>query len=354
MDNEKMVIIFFCVAILLLAGCKGSFFGKSSTGSGVFKAQDTFKGTDGLTITFSQDMPTSTIDLVKSDNFGDDKTFTGAALIGAAIANKGAVDIKNGYILIQIPNDFTLDKEKLDKTSDMINMKLEKLISFQLNGKSFEMPEGEKEAFSIVAGASYNGLKEKQRGDISLLGCYGYKTILGAEVCVDKNPNNRKGVKVCDVSKEILLAGQGAPIAVTSIKQIASKDGKMQYVVTIQNKGAGKVAAMENQEGMAGLPEKLCSVASVKEEDLNKVIFASAKIGSEESGADITCLPKLIELKKGEGKLKCDVEADAFTATEGETFTTLLNVEFEYAYKIEVKKSVSIESLEGYVEEEKK
>ena len=349
-SKNKITIIILCIVLLFISACNSS-----KSGSGVFKVQDIYKGSDGLTITFRQDMPSSTIDLVKGTEFDSSppkKQFIGTTLIGAEIANKGAVKIENGYILVQVPNEFSLENDKFESTKESIKKEGKKLITFKLNGKSFELPEGEKEVFSVLATATYENLKEKQRGEISFVGCYDYKTIVGAEVCIDKNPDNKKSVKVCDVTKDISLADQGAPIAVTNIKQIANKDGEMQFLLKIKNKGDGEVAA---RNPLGTIVKDLCSVEPVKEEEFDKIIVTSAKIGSEQAGADILigCQPKLVKLEKGEGKLKCSVSANTFQSTESETFTTALSVELEYAYKIKVEKSVSIESLEGYVEEEK-
>lgn len=69
---------------------------------------------------------------------------------------------------------------------------------------------------------------------------YQYVTDTSVMVCIDPN-FNQIGKKACLMKPVSVSGGQGAPIAITGVEPIPVGKGKIQFQITVQNVGGGKV-----------------------------------------------------------------------------------------------------------------
>jgi hypothetical protein len=78
-----------------------------------------------------------------------------------------------------------------------------------------------------------------------LTACYPYKTMANPIICIDSNPfGTYTASKACQPQTVSEAGGQGGPIIVTSVAQTPMK-GKVQFKITIENKGKGKAISAE-------------------------------------------------------------------------------------------------------------
>ena len=94
--KQKNMAIFALILILAISGCKGS----GSTGKPITN-EDVYKGFDGLNIGFTKNAP-------------PDKVFEESIFpIAINLKNKGASDIKDGFLSLGFEEEFINFNEKI-------------------------------------------------------------------------------------------------------------------------------------------------------------------------------------------------------------------------------------------------
>lgn len=289
--NKKIFLM--AVMLVFIVGC-----GMQTTKEPL-KDTDIHKGTDGLTIDFLENMPPEEI-LAESP-----------FQVGLELRNKGASDITQGSITIG-----KLDKEYFEILDE--NTK-----DFTLEGKSLSSPKGGYEVITFSL-ENKKAPKEEKEFFFTILSCYDYKTIASAEVCL--NPVSAEGAmigsEVCEV-EDVVLGSQGAPVAVSQIKEYILPDkesnkNKVIFNVYIDNVGGGAVTKKEHYidvcDDLAPKPTKFDEVE----------IKISATIGGEY----LDC--KEIKQEK-ENQNQIVFSCSALIDIE-ESHITLISIELEYGY----------------------
>ncbi len=296
--RKNLLVTLTLLVLLFLSGCVPSTTNK---------AESYFTGKEGVVAKFLDGSPPETVYVGKQFQVALD------------VENKGAYDttpyaffVGFDEKLLNIPKSFSGIGE--------------------LKGKSKRRPQGDRKLVRV--GTSYTpNLPDNtdllQDIPIKLILCYSYKTRASLKVCIDPNPASGTE-KVCKPSTITISAGQGAPIAVTSVKEEASI-GTAFFEITIRNVGGGTV---------------------IKNEKVSNCI--------ETTYVDENEVPVSVSLS---GKpLECDIEGDVMLDNSGtavihcraeglgegsEAYYTLLNVDIgPYGYKkISDTKSITIKRI---------
>jgi len=252
-----ILLVLLLFSTILFTGCEVTEGG----GFGGIPFFNPYSGSKGLQINFLENAP--------------DIVFSGMPYkIGFDLINLGALDIKNGILVIGY-DDF--GGASVDKTK----------IVFDLKGKKETRNFiGERKIELIDAKAPELEGKKQTTMLLSYLACYPYQTKAQISLCVDTNPfsMSKKGCRV----EPIELDSQGAPVAVVRVDEstIPVGNGKVQllFKILVENKGSGIVVLKDAYS-------KLCSNEELKPEEVN-ALQAHAKLGFQ----DLECSPERIVL----------------------------------------------------------
>lgn len=341
----KIVFLF----LVFIVGCKSS----------PIIDVNIYKGTDGLTLEFIENAPPEEV---------FEKTIMP---LGIILRNEGAYDITDGYVTFSLEEDYML----LDKTSTRTSKRGKKdfeerfdwideeriswevgkpQIKFSLNGKSIETIEGDEEIMTLKAETrALEELSEIHESSILATACYDYMTTLVANVCIDTDIYNVKGiVKSCKV-KDLSFSSQGAPVAVTSIEtemmpmDIPNKI-RPQFLIYILNKGDGLVIKKDS--------EVISDACSEKPLNYDKfgIVFINASLGGEQKqlNCDITDKEdkdkkiEIVKLRDNEGIARCVLE-EGIDEKEG-TYPSPLRIELNYGYTHTISENVIIKKPSKY------
>ncbi len=281
--SKFSTLIILISLTLLLTGCVG--------GGDTSPHQDYHTGKEGVVAKFMEGSPPETIT-------------TGMQVpIIVDVQNKGAVDT-TAYLFLS-----GFDTTILQTTTS---------ASFSLHGKSLPYPEGERviKKFSTATAQLPDETEIFNNLQLLLTTCYSYKTEASLKICVDPNPASGTR-KVCNAGASINLgSGQGAPVAVTSIKQEPTV-GATNLLITIQNVGGGTVISNS----------KVSSCLETTYTDENKVIVDKVTLG----GKPIDCGTNEIYLdSQGKGFLSCFADLQG---SQKDAYETLLTIILSYGYK---------------------
>jgi len=298
-------IFTFFILILFLSGCDiGNQSAKISD-------EEYHTGTEGLVIEFMDNMPPEKV--YETDTFP----------AGIKLENKGAYDIKNGYLLLNIEQDnLDLQKGSLKR-------------SLEIDGRSISNPYGESQTINYLLKANELGKEtETLTSTIIATECYEYKTEFLKTVCVDTDFYNLKKVAKACSSEDIESSdGQGAPVSISKVesKMLEEDDVlKPTFIVYITNNGNGQVI---NSDSVSAA----CSETGFSREDIN-YIKVSSFFASE--GASLTCKPDSVKLKDNMAVVRCVYE-DGIDKNK-ESYSTLLKIELDYGYTQTISQSVQI------------
>jgi|SRR3989338_3940871 len=332
MNFKKIFYLMLVLALLIFAsGCNK---GKSTTKA----PPDVRTGTEGLAVSFVANNPPS---LLVVEN-GIDNPIK----IVLQLNNKGAYPQPNevGGLAPELGRVYIsgFDQEIID-----LPVKYADTSQLALEGKSSINPNGGID-FKTFDGNIRADLLNVEKYDPTFLAtiCYGYVTVVGPQVCIDPDPYSTiSQKKVCQV-QDTTLSSQGAPVAVTSIKEEALAT-RTQFRITIKNVGSGDIIKTESFEkcNPSGT-EKLAR------EDIDKVYVQEVTI----AGTSLQCGPFIEDLSEstrgyvrlinGEGTFTCKLNSQQYASTNT-AYTTPLKVKLSYVYKttaerkIQIKKEVS-------------
>ena len=307
---KKAKIIFIIISMMVLSGCEG---GSGPSAQSI--EENIHKGTSGMVAVFIENMPPARV-------FEDD-----VFPIGIEIRNKGAFDIVNGNLILNIFDEhFELEKGNIDE-------------SINLEGKSIGNPEGGLDRLNYLLKSRVLDLNdEAEDSTITAQFCYEYQTQFGGEVCVDTdyyNMNKEKKIEsACSAEDISLSGGQGGPVAVTNVKvsMIGSTDiitPKFEIYVrnTKGDTGKGKIVG-------AGKAKALCS-GNLGEDGFNYVdyeVYLSEEI--------LDCTPERFKIDDDENVIKCTLERGV--SKEVQPYTSILSVILDYGYSERITKRVKI------------
>ncbi len=288
-------------------------------------------GTDGLVMNFVQGTPPTSV--YESGQGG----YEGIFEFSATLANKGASDIKQGYLMLAYEEDYVELAPNGGWTVDDLFSTQEKTTSFVLNGKSIQNPAGEQKMFTNkLKTKMLDELSEKHDSLLQIISCYDYSTVQSAAVCIDTNPYETGGVKPCTV-KDLTFTSQGAPVAITKIESAMLPSGgntvKPEFKIYIKNKGSGEVINKE-KIGLACSPK----ITPEDKKDLWNIVDITLSLGGEENG-QFECTPIPMKLKSDEDYVRCVYTSSIMSAV---AYQTTLVINLTYGYTQTISKSISI------------
>lgn len=283
-------------------------------------------GTDGITLNFLENNPQDSY-LVSEDEE--------QISIILEVRNKGSFPRENddnilsrGQVFISGFDSNIIDMED---TSQRLNREF-------LMGISNINPEG---GFDTIEFEGFifpdNLIVDKYEPTILATLCYPYVTKAGPTVCIDPFPFDEKQEKVCNIGSK-KLSSQGAPIAITAIEQEASSS-KIQFKISLENAGGGdiiKLNALESCNPSAGTLER---------GDFDRIVLTKATVGFTE----LRCGPfdgggNIVRLNNGKGFIICSLDRDSYEDSNS-AYTTPLNLEFRYGYRITTSKPIKISKI---------
>jgi len=294
--KKEIMLGIAVIALVAMSGCLSS----KGTTSSAFVG-----GTDGLTMQF-QNLPSTVF---------PNAPFNILVLVG----NAGETDIpQNGatFVLNNAAN-FGISPTKAQQTNSEGLAGSRKVANGTVPGEQV-----------IIAwpDASFKGtvLTEEQSVPISVDACYPYKSSATASVCAARTD------KICNPIGDKDVQSSGAPVQVTSLKQIAqaldSKRVQMQVTVEIENKGDGKVYSTSTNSSAQ------CPSPSIDYLDIVNV--TGMKFGN--AAIPFNCDENPIQLYQNKGELNCVVSINTASDIQDQ-----LSIELAYKYKQSISSSIA-------------
>jgi len=167
---------------------------------------------------------------------------------------------------------------------------------------------------------------------IQATACYDYQTKASLPVCVDPNPYSPITQEACVPHGATVGAGQGAPVAVSSVEQ-QSMNNKVIFKIHISNVGGGQVIRR-------GLYSTCTTLAYDK---FNLIDTYSFKLGGGAGpGAGGTCTPAMpLRLVNNQATVTC-----VFNLPPGSmAYTTTLDVSMDYGYMSSKQRSIQVKKI---------
>lgn len=336
--SRYSILLVVALLILLISGCS-----KNKTTDQSTLIKDIYKGTDGLVMGFMPGAP--------PEEAYEESPFP----LNLELENKGAYDIENGFISIGLERDYMLINSWLD--DDHLSPIGESGARFSLKGKSQLNPKGDKMVASLIVDSMRikEEMSEKHESTIMATACYKYHTRVIETVCIDTDIHNLLAKKkVCEV-KDMVLADQGAPIAVVKIEETMQPEQygsmlKPEFIIQIENKGNGQAV----KDGLDIL-DKACSAGPLSYDDFNIVAVSAVIPGPNEQQVYLSCEPRAedsqekiayVKLKDNKGSARCVME-EGISTSEG-TFLSPLAVTLDYGYTFTVSKPITIKRILRY------
>lgn len=328
--NYSLIII--AILSVVIVGCSGSS-GLMATNKGT-SDYNPHTGNQGLDIRFVKDNPPTTLyDTKQTDVFP----------LLVEIWNKGAEELggasgKEGYLV-------------MEGYDDKILPEVAKWREIQpLKGKSAYNSLGGYKVMDM--GCTHSGGCQTPTATLQLspemseypltlqaTACYQYRTEASPTVCIDGNPYTGVDEKPCRVGEITGTGSQGAPVAVSSIEEIAMP-GSVQFRIHVSNVGGGKVVDEQAvRTPSSGYTDHICP-NGLGFEDLDKLTYSVSLSGSTLQ----ECEPKSgdFRLTDGRGVIFC-----TFTVDSPETYTTPLSVTLDYGYMESIRQNIVIRNLQS-------
>lgn len=213
------------------------------------------------------------------------------------------------------------------------------LIPPNLQGKSQFNPEG---GYATLTYEDIDGVTvpfdaDKYPAEILVTSCYRYKTLARPRICIDPDPYSIVAEdKVCHVDDEGEISveggGQGAPIAVTSVRQEVGAD-RIYFRIYVSNVGNGRVIEPNAYN--------FCPF-DLESDEINKV-YATVTLPHD---SNPICTPRgdpsdPIRLQDSRGYMFC-----SFTLpSTGTAYWSQLHIILDYVYSSSIKTRVDVVNL---------
>ncbi len=280
-------------------------------------------GSQGIQMRFIQDRPPAKI-------YDQDPS---AMQVLVEIQNVGTYTLRGGDLLLSLSG--------FDRSIIQVPQAPENSMSVALEGRKATFPDG---GIDIVSWRSPGSIVLPRNADVysptlQVTACYKYRTEAAPVVCIDPTPYAAVNQNdVCSVTDVSVGGGQGAPVAVTSVKPTiySPSTGKVaQFQIFVQNVGGGDVLSP------SGDVLNRCYQKNLKFEDQNKVGI-TAQMGS----SSLSCNPQIINLVEGRGGYTfCTLNIGPQGSDSA--YTTPLQITLDYNYRQSITKTVQIVKTPG-------
>lgn len=282
-------ILLFIIASLALAGC-------DSTGSSGFNLYDPYYGSEGVEMQFLESAP-------------PDTAYQGSVFkVGLLLQNRGAIDVNDAVVTLgYLDKYFTISRPTQ--------------AGIAIKGKSFIRRNGEKKP--VLFDGRVKDLQETGVGyddlstPITATLCYSYTTHLEENVCIDPDIYGLQERKKACTAQDLTLNDQGAPVAITSVKESTVDEGSSQLVYMtfhIKNLAGGLVADAS--------PSVLCSSANIGDKKVSRL-----KVNAQLGNTRMECAKDIVHLDNDEGEVTCSARV-----TAQEEYATVLKADLTYGY----------------------
>ena len=336
--------IWLILVLLLLVGCnilkKGEY-------TPTITSKEVYTGKEGLTMEFFENSP--------PDEVFENSPFP----VSMSLTNKGAYNIKEGYLSIGFEKEYMgIIEDSLISINDKVNFRDSKII-FDLKGKDIENVKGDKEVvtfnFKTKELSKTDPQSDLHTSLISVTSCYKYQTRAVETVCIDADIYGyKKREKSCEV-ETISLDSQGGPVAVTKIESEMLSDGndhsriKPRFVITVKNLGNGQIIKGDDE-----IIKSACSSDPIGYKDWNMVraeVYLSYIDEGNKDKNKLDCDVNdtglhndgILNLKGKEDKIRCTYE-EGFKEEKG-SFSSPLHIILNYGYTDTASKEVRIKRL---------
>lgn len=335
--SKKIILLLSIVCIIIVfSGCTGLLKPKKG-----ISQSNVHVGTLGLEISLVKNAPPAELQMAEDGRM--------PFQVGVSIENKGAYDIKNGYLLLAVDKTYMeiMGWELPSDRYTQVGASGER-VDFRINGRSELEPVGQSDVlFANVEALPLDKQSVTHTSRIGATVCYDYGTTASADVCIDTDVYNLKPLdKVCTVKDITLSGGQGGPISidkidVTSLPNSGEGDQKTvspQFVVHVTNKGLG----------IPFRPDKVrdaCSATSLKPEEINAITIDDITFsGYSLKAGYFDCTPTQLKLGTQDDKFICKVKKGVISAKTA-TYSTTLQVMLKYGYSQSISKETTVNRL---------
>ena len=327
----RIILIPAFLALLLLTACSG--------GPG---AVDRYVGTDGLTVEFAENAPPEVV--------YEETAFPARVLV----RNAGAQDVRYDRFLITFSTDPLYIGGGISPylPSERDPSPTPKTV----RGKSSGFPAGELVSFSMPLDSAFTanrvvGQRERPETTITAGICYAYATHYSASVCVDTNAYQENlRAQPCQAEEVTSAGGQGAPVAVTSVKvqgfpvidrDLGIEATRPYFTIMIEDVGLGQLVGPDTLE-----LERACLLQGIPKEQLGAVRIQAFLVNTP-----LECQPDgFVRLVAGKGEVRCTVSqndlADPLYASS-QNYRSTLTLNLSYVYKSATEATVAIERVPG-------
>jgi len=304
-NNISLAVILLSL-VFIISGCTSD----GSTSSGSKTTDGTITGTTGLSARFLDNMPPDKIYLSE----GDSQEYP----VMIELKNTGANDVESSAIVFSLTG---FDVNQINYADLGMTEKI--------YGKSMYNKDG---GISVVDLGMITPIMDKiGRGynPTFLLNIfYNYKTKATIPICVDPrsyDPNVKN--RACRVSDVTLSGGQGAPVAVAKVEEIASPT-KVLFRIYFSNVGGGTLFSTYDLNSVIQ--------DGIQQRDLEKIFIESVTLG----GQELNCAKTNTDIRV-QDMLSCTYEG--FESKDA--FSTVLNIKLKYNYGTSIQKPVNIVSM---------
>lgn len=327
---HAILVSLILIISMFVSGCSGLF-----KPSGGIADANIHTGTQGIEMSFLGNAPPA--QLIAPPE-GERTEFQ----VGVKIDNKGAYDIKDGNLLLNVEKDYMEIKDWQIGEEKMIQIGASgEKTSFELKGRSQIDLIGE----GVVAIANVEALPLESQSithtsGITMTACYDYETLASADVCIDTDINSMKSIeKTCTAQDISLSGGQGAPVSVDKIevKMLPESQDfvRPQFVIHISNQADGMVLRRDKIRDA-------CSSTPLNPEDINVIsVYDVSFSGYSLMAGHIKCSPDKVKLRGSDSRIVCTVEKGVIK-TDMETYRTQLQVTLKYGYSQSISADVEI------------
>jgi len=300
---SKKIIVLLLASLLVLSACAGVKYGRTKEQAAF--VDDAHVGTRGVEIDFVKNNPPNIV-------------YTGSPMdIVVELRNQGATRVEGASLHLSGYDSrlFNIQPKKQE------NIGLEPKTKFNTFG-----------GYDTAAFSSNNiylpsGTESLDQNFLASI-CYNYRTEARIPVCIDPNPLSVLENEACRVINPVVGGGQGAPVAVTSVREDAAP-GKVSFLITVANLGDGNVV---NRASLNRCPGEL------KFNDVDTLTYSvilSGQAGDCKPAGDV-------KLANKQGNIHCTFNLiDAVSPA----YTTVLEVNLDYAYLSQEARQIKIRSI---------
>ena len=331
----RKAFIIMVILVIIFAGCTAKP-----------KATVPNKGTDGLLISFPDNLPPKTV--------YESRPFP----VKFQIHNAGATPVQQSRMIITFNWDPLYIKGGMNPYVPATHSTERR----DLAGRSLIYPEGEKRTYDIPPSNSFEaqavpGQMMSPKTSLAASVCYAYNTFMSTDVCIDTDIYDESVRKQpCEAKPITLSGGQGAPIAITGVDVEAvpfiTSNGYSEFVkpiftIHLSDAGNGYLIGPDDLE-----MKTACLLTGIPKESLNAV-----KVNAHLFSTRLDCGPRpdedgsgMVRLIDGKADITCTVPErelgqEIFAAKQN--FKSSLSVNITYLYKTSTTREISLQRVPG-------